>query len=300
MNNFKMFLKNYNYKWRYKLFWCLPIFVVLVSLDWITKSIAVNRWKAGFTGDIIPGLFEFNFLLNLGSAFGANSDRFVLTITLATISTIVLSFALIFINDKLWIHSLNIFYAGAVGNLIARAWAPANHQGIYGGVVDFISFNHNLFPSWVPEIIYNYSFNLADFYVNLAVGLLIVCIICLIVYEIKIFRYKKTTEVIDFYVEIQSIKETLNHKLIANIKKQKIKKKFFLYKEWIINLKIEDINFAIFNTEYKIRVLFKENELQKKNQKKIISKNDKIEKWKKQINKLTEKKEKINSKIASL
>lgn len=285
MDKLKFILKNYNYRWRYKVIWCLTIFVVLVAIDWITKAVAVMKFNQNYQGDIIGGFLQFNFLVNFGSAYGANSDRLWLTITMATLITVFISGVMVFIKNRFWIHSANIFLAGAFGNLLARAWAP-EYQGRTGGVVDFITFNPNLFPSWMPTQIYQYSFNIADLCVNIAVVLLVVCVILLVVKELMISRIKKHDEVYDSWSAMNLKREALDQKIIGDIKQQSWKTQFYLYREWKLNCQINELEFQ------QMYVGFKLTELRKQTTKNSANKEKRFnQKLTKLANKLTHKQE---------
>ncbi|WP_051350869.1 signal peptidase II [[Acholeplasma] multilocale] len=173
--NITTWLKNHNYNWRYKLIVCTPIFVVLVALDWISKGLTVSYMEQGQKLDFIPGIVKLQYILNPGSAGGANADNLGLTITLATLATLVITIAFIFINDKKWLIALTFLMAGSIANLIARAWAPAiigtSQEGLKGAVVDMFVWD---FALWGSN---GYIFNLADMWVNIGIGLLILAAI---------------------------------------------------------------------------------------------------------------------------
>ncbi|WP_146637556.1 signal peptidase II [Spiroplasma clarkii] len=254
MDKIKIYLKEHNYRWRYKLIWCLPIFLVLVAFDWITKAVAVAKWNQNFDSDVIKGFLHFNFLVNFGSAYGANANNLALTIFMATSVTIVVGVILTFVRNRLWIHSANIFFAGAMGNLLARGWAP-EFEGRKGGVVDFLSFNQDLFPSWVPTGVYAYSFNIADLCVNIAVVLLIVCFIYWIVVEVKQAPYKKHELIFDNWEITQTNRLALDQKLVTDLKQKSFKTQYFLYKEWNWMCKINELQFKKFLVEYQLQNL---------------------------------------------
>ncbi|KAF5295730.1 hypothetical protein FQA39_LY12903 [Lamprigera yunnana] len=70
--------------------------------------------ELGQTKEFIPGFLNFEYTLNLGSAYGVNSDSIGLTVSLASIITIIGIIAFIFINDKKWLIPLSIFLAGSL------------------------------------------------------------------------------------------------------------------------------------------------------------------------------------------
>ncbi|WP_027063356.1 signal peptidase II [Mesoplasma seiffertii] len=190
-------LKNRDYQWKFKLIVCLPIFVILVALDWISKAIVVAKMEqSGSAITIIKNFLDFKFIINMGSAGGANADKLGLTITLATLSALVLMIAFVFLTERKILIAITIMLAGAIGNLVARAWAPPNLEGQYGGVVDFISVASWLQLPWAKDAI----FNLADIWVNIGVVWFIIAIVIEGVKQLKIHLAAKKTN--------QSNKET--------------------------------------------------------------------------------------------
>ncbi|AUF83479.1 lipoprotein signal peptidase [Mesoplasma syrphidae] len=181
-------LKNRDYQWKFKLAICSPIFVILVALDWISKAIVVAKMEQdGSPITIIKNFLDFKFIINMGSAGGANADKLALTITLATISAIVLIIAFIFLTDRKVLIGITIILSGAIGNLVARAWAPPNLMGQYGGVVDFISVASWLQLPWAKNAI----FNLADIWVNIGVIWFIIAIIIEGTKQLKVYMKAK-------------------------------------------------------------------------------------------------------------
>ncbi|QIN43740.1 lipoprotein signal peptidase [Mycoplasma capricolum subsp. capripneumoniae] len=175
----KVFLKNHNYLWKFKLIVCLPIFISLISFDWITKAVVVSHMKLGETKTFISGFLNFQYVINLGMAYGRLHDKSYLVIIFATIFSLFLTIMFIFLNNKKWLIVLVIILAGSWGNLLARLWAPGNEDNLYYGVVDFLTWDFSLFNSR------DCVFNLADLYVNIAIGLTILFTIIELVLYIK-------------------------------------------------------------------------------------------------------------------
>jgi len=180
------FFKNYNYAWKYKLTVCLPIIVVLVGLDWITKIVVQVTMEQGQKISFIDGFLDFNFIINPGSAYGVNANNLALAVSLATIVTTLLIVAFMFVNAKHWLVGLSIVIAGSFANLLARSWAPAvdgsqpDLIGIKGGVIDFLHWDFSFFGS------NDYVFNLADLWVIFgAIAILLGVIIELIISAVK-------------------------------------------------------------------------------------------------------------------
>lgn len=170
---FRLFLKEYNYEWKFKLYWGLPFLVFLIGLDWLSKGLIVSNMQINDndTKIFIPGIVSLKYAINLGSAFGTNnsSEKLASTIVLASFFTFFILFFLIFVNSKKWVFPSVIMFSGAFANLVARSWAPANENGIYGGVVDMFVWEFSFLGS------NGYIFNLADMWVNIAIGIGVIC-----------------------------------------------------------------------------------------------------------------------------
>ena len=135
--------------------------------------------KLGETKTFISGFLNFQYVINLGMAYGRLQDKAYLVIIFATIFSLFLTTIFIFLNNKKWLIVLIIILAGSWGNLLARLWAPGNENNVYFGVVDFLTWDFSLLNSR------DYVFNLADLYVNIAIGLTILFTIIELVLYIK-------------------------------------------------------------------------------------------------------------------
>jgi len=142
----------------------LAAIIVMVLLDQLTKYMAVRFLKPlpeGIT--LLPGVFRLLYLENRGSAFGLLQGQFVFF----TVFTVIILIGIVFFFRRLQNHSrmfplrvvLIMIAAGAVGNFIDRL---SHHY-----VVDFLYFELIDFP----------IFNVADIYVTLSAGLLILLIL---------------------------------------------------------------------------------------------------------------------------
>ncbi|PPE05459.1 signal peptidase II [Williamsoniiplasma lucivorax] len=173
--NFVERIKHHEYKWKFKLVACLPLFSVLVAIDWISKWLINAYMHQGESITIIKGLLTFDYVINPGAAKGMMDGNPTFVITMATILTILIFTAIIFINDKKWLIGLTIFISGSFANLLARAWAPmvtvGTHLGVMGGVVDFIKIELPIFG------LDNFILNIADIWVSLAIAYLVVCVL---------------------------------------------------------------------------------------------------------------------------
>ncbi|AXK51286.1 signal peptidase II [Spiroplasma alleghenense] len=219
--NFKNFLKKYNYEWKFKLIVCLPIFIVLVVIDWITKGIVVAKMAYNSEKPLIPGFLRLHYIINPGAAYGMNANNVGLAITIATLATLLFSLVFIFVNSRYWLIGITILLSGSWGNLLARAWAPEiPGYGIKGGVVDFLVWDFKFLGSD------GYIFNIADLWVNIAIVYLIVVAFPMTVYLfIKESRENRRyeQELANSNGELDSKTENINTKTTKTTKKSKIK-----------------------------------------------------------------------------
>lgn len=139
------------------------IFVLGIIIDFITKMWAVSGLKGQENIEIIEGFFTLSYLENRGAAFGIFQGRVYL---LAIVTVLVMG--VLFYHylreknpSKLFIFSHGLILTGAFGNLIDRV--------SYGFVVDFISWH------W-KDVYYFPTFNMADVFVTIGTGLLIIYI----------------------------------------------------------------------------------------------------------------------------
>lgn len=135
---------------------------ILAGLDQWTKYIAETKLKGNAPFVIIDGVLEFSYLRNTGAAWGILSGGRIILISLTVIIMIVIGY-LVYRTpvEKKYLPFrviLMMVLAGAIGNFIDRA--------INGYVDDFIYFKLIDFP----------IFNLADIYVTVSMGLLIILV----------------------------------------------------------------------------------------------------------------------------
>lgn len=147
-----------------KSFLCAVIaLILLIALDQLTKQLAVQYLYQKNPIVIIPGVFELNFLMNRGAAFGImqNQQYFFAVVTCIVLVVLVYIFTRIpSVRRFLPLHMLLVLLmAGAVGNLLDRV-----RQGY---VIDFFYFRLIDFP----------IFNVADCYVVISVFLLAVLVL---------------------------------------------------------------------------------------------------------------------------
>lgn len=147
-------------------------FAILIFADQTTKLWAVSELKEGKVIEVIPNVFELNYLDggNTGAAWGILSGKTTIFIIFTIIVTAILialickierlvknNYSLNIKGFKYVQYTLLILSAGAVGNLIDRISR--------GYVIDFLYFKLIDFP----------VFNVADCYVTISCVLLIIC-----------------------------------------------------------------------------------------------------------------------------
>lgn len=135
----------------------LTIVAVVFVLDQITKEIMLREIGPGAERsriEVIPGLFEFRFVRNTGSAFGLFQDYSALITVLAIAAISVLGYYYMRHgrNDRWIAVAIGLQIGGAIGNVADRLR--------HGYVVDFIGFPR--FP----------TFNVADSAITIGVVLL--------------------------------------------------------------------------------------------------------------------------------
>lgn len=131
----------------------------LVLADAIVKQLAVGCLKSSAAISVIPGFFNLAYVENRGCAWGMFQGQ---VWPLAVFAIIVFVFLVwkrkqVFGVSKLSLFAEILLYAGMFGNLIDRVFR--------GYVVDMFDFHYKLhhFP----------CFNLADSYITIAAGILL-------------------------------------------------------------------------------------------------------------------------------
>ncbi|MBP3626987.1 MAG: signal peptidase II [Clostridia bacterium] len=151
----------------------LPILcgVIFLIADQISKAYFLANFTLGQSAEFIPGIIDFVYIHNTGSAWGMFSGK---TIFLIVISLIVMAVCIGILiklknNNMLMTWSIILVLSGGIGNLIDRVFRG-------GKVVDFLHFE------FYPEFP---VFNIADCAVVIGGGLLILAYVLDIVKESK-------------------------------------------------------------------------------------------------------------------
>ena len=152
----------------------LAVIIVTVFLDQLTKYLTVLHLKPIDTLPIIEDVFHLTYVENTGAAFGMMKDArwvFMITSTLAIIGILGYMIYRYYVKkEKLhWAEalSLSLIVGGGIGNMIDRT--------MLGYVVDMIDCRFINFA----------VFNVADSFVCIGAGLMILYLIVLTVKEIK-------------------------------------------------------------------------------------------------------------------
>ena len=163
------------------------IIVIGIIVDQLTKFLTVKFMNKGDSIPLIKGFLHITYTTNDGAAFGMMDDPdqrwiFLVISTLATLlflGYLYLGHA----DNMLYAVSLSMVISGGIGNMIDRLG-----MGFYvdpvsgiGEVVDFIDFCG----------IWNAIFNVADSFVCVGAGLLILALVIDLVKEIKEEKAKK-------------------------------------------------------------------------------------------------------------
>lgn len=126
-------------------------------LDQLTKYWTVQAMQLGQTIPVWPGVLNFTYVLNRGAAWGLLSEFPLLLRSLSLVVSLGLMWMGAFSRLNRWEQvSFGFLLGGALGNGIDRLVA--------GQVVDFLQFAFINFP----------VFNLADVFINIGVGCLLV------------------------------------------------------------------------------------------------------------------------------
>ena len=153
------------------LLWILVI-IGIITLDQVSKLLALAFLRGGDSVVIINKVLRFTYVENRGAAFGMLDDKRWVFMILSTVGIIAMAVFLFKFakGDKLLSCALAFVIGGGIGNMIDRTFL--------GFVVDFIDFY--AFPNaWV------WVFNIADSFVCIGAGLILLYVLLDGVKEIK-------------------------------------------------------------------------------------------------------------------
>lgn len=154
----------------------LAIIVAILIVDLVTKYIFDASLAGGETINVIPYLFNFKLVHNVGAAWGILAGKQLFLIVLSLVFLSIFIYYFVKEANKTWLLTvcMAFLFAGCIGNLFDRV--------VFGYVRDFIQFDFwQTFP----------IFNFAD--VFLCFGVLLF-IIYLIIYFVKANKNKVAIE----------------------------------------------------------------------------------------------------------
>jgi len=161
-----------------KMYIWIILMLLGVFLDQISKYLIVMYMELEQSVDIIPRVFRFTYIRNEGAAFGSMADSRWIFMVVSCIM-IVGIFVYIFWKkpqSKLLMSALTLIVAGGIGNMIDRIRL--------GYVIDFLDFC--AFPN-----LWMWTFNVADAFVCIGAGLMILWMILDMVREQKAEKLRK-------------------------------------------------------------------------------------------------------------
>lgn len=161
--------------------WLIPIALV-VGLDQLTKYLVVANMELHDSIPVIEGILNFTYIHNEGAAMGILDDSrwvFMITSTVAIIGVSVFMFGWYkkYYNPLLY-TSLSFIVGGGIGNMIDRT--------VLGYVIDFVDVKFIPFWKWI--------FNVADAFVCVGCGMVILYIILSDVRESKLKKADSLSE----------------------------------------------------------------------------------------------------------
>ena len=159
----------------------LAVIIVTVFLDQLTKYLTVLHLKPIDTYPIIEDVFHFTYVENTGAAFGMMKDArwiFMITSTVAILAILgYMTYRTHVQKDKMpWMEALalSLIVGGGIGNMIDRT--------VLGYVVDMIDCRFIDFA----------VFNVADSFVCVGAGFMILYLIKMTVEETRAEKMAKT------------------------------------------------------------------------------------------------------------
>lgn len=140
-----------------------------IVLDVLTKRLAVTHLKGNASFVLIPGVFQLTYAENPGAAFSSFSDKPWVFMTVSTVAILAITLYILYKTDlsPFFLYSLAAVLSGGIGNMIERV--------SQGYVVDFFDFCLIDFA----------IFNVADCFVTVGAGCMILALVLEIVAEAK-------------------------------------------------------------------------------------------------------------------
>ena len=156
----------------------IAVIAAVIGLDQLTKWLTVVNLEEYESFPVWQDVFHFTYVKNTGMAFGMLKDHrwvFMVFSTIAIVALIVYLFR--FRPESRWMQvSMAMIIGGGIGNMIDRVF--------WGYVVDFIDVT-----------LINFAvFNIADSFVCIGAGIMILCLVLDLIKEIKLEKAKNAEE----------------------------------------------------------------------------------------------------------
>ena len=153
----------------------IAVIAAVIGLDQLTKWLAVVYLQGEASFPLWKDVLHFTYVENTGMAFGMLKDHrwvFMVFSTVAIVGLLIYLFR--FRPEGRWMQiAMAMIIGGGIGNMIDRI--------LLGYVVDFIDFT-----------LINFAvFNVADSFVCIGAGIMILCLVIDLVKEIKQERVQK-------------------------------------------------------------------------------------------------------------
>ncbi len=160
----------------------------VVALDQVSKHLVMNFLDRDNPFVIIDGVFQFTYVENTGAAMGSFSGNRWVFMTVSIVGIIAM---LIYLwrfrpQSKLACTALSMVIGGGIGNMIDRFFYKGTLPSTEGEnvVIDFLDFC--AFPELWPWV-----FNVADAFVCVGAGILIVWCVYSLIIEMRAEKTKK-------------------------------------------------------------------------------------------------------------
>lgn len=160
------------------------IAAAVVAADQLTKILVMNFLELGERIEVIPGVFNFTYILNDGMAFGLlDEHRWIfMSISVAAIAALIYYLWRYKPESKLAVVAMALIAGGGIGNMIDRLfYGPSFGNGAVVDFLDFCAFGE----------LWKWIFNVADACVCVGAGL---CIFYLIKDMVKTAKEEKAKE----------------------------------------------------------------------------------------------------------
>lgn len=153
----------------------IAVIAGVIGLDQLSKWLAVVYLQGEPSFPLWKDVLHFTYVENTGMAFGMLKDHRWVFMVFSTVAIIGLSIYLFrFRPEGRWMQiAMAMIIGGGIGNMIDRIFL--------GYVVDFIDFT-----------LINFAvFNIADSFVCVGAGIMILCLVIDLIKEIKMERAQK-------------------------------------------------------------------------------------------------------------